>query len=477
MGRTSRGTLSLIISTGFFFLANFGLQVVLARVFSVEDYGSYSFIISLVSIGTLVLTAGFPLSASRMASMQKLTLRSYVDLLGVFIFVAILVCLTYIGLTIIWIDAVSSPFLLIPVSLGVPIVLTYSLAHLLSGTLNGLKEYAKQSTIQVIMSTSKFSLSVILVLTGWGITGPLVGQALSGFFGTLVAAIWIMSKITRRELKIDKQNSHLLFIMPVTVFYVILELVVRLGLIVVEISFPLSPSVGFYASALAISSIIPGMAGAATWAMFPSASLATSHKESRGDVKLWRSVDLILAMIVPMILLMAYVSVDILSIAFDPKYSDASVPLALLAVGMGFLAVGRHIATICIASGETKGPVICMVITVSIDLILLMVLIPSRGIEGAALATLVSSILATLIIARIGAARFGPPSSLRRAIQVVVIGLVASLFLLLPTESFPLIILKSLAFAATYSILLLITKTVEVNELKRLLRQSSAEED
>ena len=115
----------------------------------------------------------------------------------------------------------------------------------------------------------------------------------------------------------------------------------------------------------------------------------------------------VLMILMPLTLLVAATSKDIINILYTEEYISASGPLSILMVGFLFLTVFSIFASVVCAEGKPKYTMALSLLLVAISLILNRILIPIYGLSGAAYATLISCLIGMLILYAYTKKRFG----------------------------------------------------------------------
>jgi stage V sporulation protein B len=456
-----------MISNTIFLGVNFGLQIVISRLLSVQDYGHYSFIISLVSISTMVLTTGIPLGASKLVSKQDVDRNLVISLAKVSFFFMIISLFLYLVFGILLAPALETSALVLPALAGIAIIPTYGYSALLAGILNGKKEYLKQAAQHAIQSVSKFILSIVFLFYGWGIMAPIVGQSFAGLITFLIAGIWVV-KIGFGEISNQisvRSITNICF--PVTVFFVLFELITRMGLIFLEAYFPANDIAGLYASTLLISTMIIFMLSSVTPAVFPVISSIELDRISE-DSNFKRSLELMLIITVPLVAILMITPIDVLVTIFGNRYENGSESLVILGFAMALFAFGKHIASLSFAINEVNIINIVSVITMVVEGVALVILVPTMGLTGAAIGTLVASIIFTLPLFWLGNNKFGFPSREKMG-KTVFIGLVSATLLAIPTSGFIEFAVKLVLFLGVYCILAFMSGLMSIKELRGLL--------
>jgi O-antigen/teichoic acid export membrane protein len=202
--------------------------------------------------------------------------------------------------------------------------------------------------------------------------------------------------------------------------------------------------------------ILPAIAGAAH---HDNAAARTASTALRWSIRI----------VVPAVAIIMVTATPLIELLYSSRYTPAGEVLAVLAPAMGALAVSSVAAGILNGIGHPTASAMLSVAGVAVTILGCLILIPMVGVMGAATATLVGSImhlgglLAVLWILGPGSV---PLSSFART--CVVAGGIALCARFIPFGDVGLVAACALLSVLTFG-LLLVTREVTINELRRLM--------
>jgi O-antigen/teichoic acid export membrane protein len=240
-----------------------------------------------------------------------------------------------------------------------------------------------------------------------------------------------------------------------------------MGLIFLVANFPANDIGGLYASTLLISTLIIFMLSSVTPAIFPVLSSKESDQVNE-DTNFKRSLELMLIITVPIVTIFMLTPNDVLATVFGTRYENGSVSLVILGFAMALFAFGKHIASLSVAINKIKFVNIVSVTTMVVEVVALVILVPTMGSTGAAFGTLVASIVFTLPLFWLGNNMFGFPSKEKMG-KTIFIGLVSAPLLAIPTSGFMEFAVKIALFLGAYCVLSFMSGLMSIKEMQGLL--------
>jgi O-antigen/teichoic acid export membrane protein len=168
--------------------------------------------------------------------------------------------------------------------------------------------------------------------------------------------------------------------------------------VLLPIHFKGATDVGIYNAAIPISTLLAIPTLVFIYMFFPIVNKEYARGNKRTIKDLSQQVGKwILAINIPIFALIMLFPEEFLRIFFGEQYIGASTALRLLSIGAIFLAFSEVSNRLIGMSGKSKILLIDLAIVASINVILNILLVPKYGINGAALATMLSFILITLL--------------------------------------------------------------------------------
>jgi len=146
-----------------------------------------------------------------------------------------------------------------------------------------------------------------------------------------------------------------------------------------------------YYNAAAVTSRIPFyISTSVVFVLLPQASKLTFSDRKELAVRFMKS----LLLVIPFAPLFALASYPLLSLLYKPAYAEMGAgAFAILGVAMVVLGVANLLVNILWSQRKETVPLLLSAILIPVQVILLYMLIPGRNLEGAAIATLITSAL------------------------------------------------------------------------------------
>lgn len=257
---------------------------------------------------------------------------------------------------------------------------------------------------QVFMIT----FAVILVIVGLYVTGAVVGMVI-GFIASAASAVILFRRYIwkrfadlkiifcfREELAIAKML--LIFSFPVIITGLAELALYDIGTFVIG-AYMASEYVGYYNAASPIARLPLIISMSVATAVLPATSEAFSLKNKNllenYVIQSYRYVTLL---VFPLCIGTMIFSKTIIGLLFGSDYIFASDALKILVAGMFFFTIYTVSSSISQGLGKPYLPMIILVVGTVVDLILSILLVPLYGINGAATATAIASLLIMIAI-------------------------------------------------------------------------------
>lgn len=365
---------------------------------SPEKFGIFKIVTESIGLINMVMITGTLHAVSKLISEQPDRARVLVNMavkmqlmLGLPVAVLYFVASPWIAR---W--GFNDPSLSSLMQLSALIIVFYAFYAIFVGYFNGLKQFVRQATLDFTFSTVKMVLIVGLVLLGFGVTGAVAGFVASAGFIFLVAMIWVVSRMRRREDQTEPEDreearrsfrrllGYLLLIMLYTfglnglmrVDLFVLKAVaadVPAHLVGMEEFFGLMSNkfAGFYGAVLNIGRIPYQGVIAVTFVIFPLISEATfeeDEEKARGYIR--ETLRYCMIMIGVGAMLLAMNADGIVGGLYSEEYQNAALALAILSVGIIFFALLYVTSTMIIGSGHPTVAVVIMGVSLAISAVL-----------------------------------------------------------------------------------------------------------
>lgn len=277
----------------------------------------------------------------------------------------------------------------------------------------------KVLTEDLLYPLIRIALITVLLLIGVGLAATGFGYLVALLIVTLLIYISLNQLISLR----GKFNLHTRkmtrFSAPLILSTVMTVLLTRTDTIMLGY-FRASSEVGIYSAAYPLAGAIAIVLGAFGYLYLPMASRLDRNEDgSVGRVYQVTTKWLYLIAFPGFVTLIAFPH-EILSIVFGGEYAIGGTALVILAIGtFTNAAVGRNRETLS-ALGATNFILLSNVIAFAFNFIANLLLIPSHGIIGAAIASASSYVLLNLIVFAILRYQFGITPFYRNSIRVYV---------------------------------------------------------
>ena len=268
-------------------------------------------------------------------------------------------------------------------------------------------EYTVYNRLAEQASTIIFAC--LFVVCGFYAMGAVLGGAV-GFIVSAIVAVYLYKKHISGIFKSDddlnltkKEELKLLYMLikfsiPVTITALSEMVIYDVGTIIIGI-FMLSRDVGYYNSADPIARMPLVISLSIATVMLPAASEAYALKDQNLLQKY--VVDCLrycILTFVPLCLIISIFSSNVIHLLFGSIYIPASGVLSILVVGMSFYSIYMVCSSILQGTGSPKTPMYVLLMGTIINVVLNVLFVKDIGIEGAAVATTITTAILMCII-------------------------------------------------------------------------------
>jgi len=410
----SRGALYLMVAQVVFMATGYIVHFGLGRLLGPALYGVFGVVLSLVMASNALLISGIPSAVSKFVSednghagaVLRKALRLEVGL-------ALLVFALYFGLAGVIAGALGDLTLVPYIQVSAFIIPAYALYSLYCGALNGLQFLGKQAGVSIAYSIVKVVSILALVLLGFGIYGAIFGYFFGPFVGLILARHYLGGKERRDGASFEGARSMrgaegpgapfdsrkiVDFAVPVILFSVAANLLMSIDLFSIKAILGDDTLAGYYNAATTLGRVPYLLLTVLGGALFPAISAAVAKKElEKARGLLGESVRYLVILAVPAALVMGATSKGLLALFYSSRYLGGAQSLSILAISFAFLTFFSIFTTALNAAGRPKLPLVMGFLMVGLDVVLNRLLIPIYGIEGAALASMVSVFFGMLL--------------------------------------------------------------------------------
>jgi len=402
MSKVVRGFFLFSIASFIAVVVGYIVHIALGRALGPGGYGVFNTVNSLITITSVITTAGIPLAVAKFVSEREGSSRDILKkglilqfILAVFIFLVYMLGAELIA------GSVGDPslaFFIRIAALGVPLGAMFGL---LDSYFNGRKSFGRQTVDSIISNVMKLS-AIIFVFLGFGVAGALGGYVLSPLLGLVAASIfcWMLVKGEKKDTKESNVGFKklLYFAIPTIAFTLCLTLLYNIDIISVKSLLKSDELSGFYSAASMISRISLFLLGAITVVLFPTLSGSISLGEIKTTRKyISNTFRYLLILLLPIALIVGITSGDFVSLIYSSKFLPAASPLSILFFGFVCIVFLQLFGMIINAEGKPWIIAAILAIAVIISIILNLILDPLLGITGAAIATTFAALVGALI--------------------------------------------------------------------------------
>jgi len=368
--------------------------IILARLLTVTDYGDFKYLLS-ISLLLSVGFAGIPVSITKLVSnTEDSNDKNRVVVQGIIYGGALFLIIT-LGIILFR----QSSVLLILLLLSVYIDSTYF------GIIRGLIDTKRLTFFRLIQGVSKTGFVFLLPLYVY--SGIKVAV-----YATLFAVIVSVFTLEIPRLRILCKNNSIFqstfrknyfkeimkYAIPATISTVSYNIMFSIDTILLK-SIIGSESVGYYNVGLTFSYVITIIPTAVSTLIMPK--ISKNGNMITNDIFIKINKAIFFTSIISLVLIaLFYVLKEFMVVTvFGVKYLQASILVALLPFSQMFISLFRIYANLWTGVGKPKRGMYIISTAMVVNILLNIMLIPEYGIQGAAYATILSSLYACITIA------------------------------------------------------------------------------
>lgn len=250
-------------------------------------------------------------------------------------------------------------------------------------------------------SLSTLLILLLFMLIGFGLAGVAIAYVL-GFLISAVLVFFFMQfkvfPVFRSEIKsISLERKLLSFSLPIVVFSMLWNVMGRIDTVMIGI-FKTSFDVGVYQAAMPTSQFLFLIPGALSGLFLPVISELLSKKKTEDIGKVYKTVSKwIFYLNFPLFLVFAIYPNAVINTLFGPEYIGAGNSLRILSIGYLVFSIGNLSSGMINLFEKTKYHILNAFLAVIAAVSLNYLLIPIYGIEGAAIANMMTFVIYTIL--------------------------------------------------------------------------------
>ena len=480
------GGISIGFAKLFFLIAGYTVSIYLTRLVSPATYGDYNVLSQLITIPNMVLIQTLLFAVSRPMSAEYPTgLPSYDGLRRRGFRVALIAgglvaAILFFGAGPIALFFLDDPALAEPLRIVAPIPLIYAVYAVNVGTLNAIRRFQLQATLDIVMAASKAAMIIGAAALGYGLAQILGGFTLASL---LVLALSIVFVIISRPADSGGGAGPLprmaSFAAVLAVFTAGVNLLQGFDLFVLKnlaTTPAMEDAVGFYSSAALIARVPYSMMNAVSLVMFPL--IATLHA-ARDEAEISRHVGGTARISALLLAFMSSVGAsaapEVQRLLFPAAYASAADELRLLVWGLSGYSLTITAAWIFNSAHRSRAAIALVAVPLLAVAGLSLTLAPVYFTTGTAISVAVAGGLAAIVsllaLTRVFKARVSPLFLAKLAVAAVAVEAVARLWS--PAGKLG-ILAKLAALALVFITVVVATRAVQPAELRALRRRGPA---
>jgi len=279
-------------------------------------------------------------------------------------------------------------------------IFPFSLLYgIILGFLNGLRKMKYYSFIVTLYSILMLLFIVTFLFFGFGVKGAIIGDILALIVVTVIAGL-VVKKFVRFTILDYYGNTKMLTTFGSRMMGINSINLLHTQADILLIGYFLSSAdVGYYAAAVSLSRFFWRVPQSVQMVTYP----ATSEYWSKGNLEsLNRMIDKSMKFSACILLVtglgVLFFTKDIVTFLFGDNFINSVLPLQILLIGTVINgATSRPIAGTLAGAGRPGLDFIKVIVTASLNILLNILLIPHFGLVGAAIATAISLVLASIL--------------------------------------------------------------------------------
>ncbi len=406
--KIAKGSFIMLIGTFIFRIGGFLYRFILTWLLTAADYGILGLTLPFQNFLNITASGGLPSAIAKYVAeysaldneqMQQQVIRTSFK---------IIIVMAAIGATIMYLIAEPiaigwwhKPAALLPLQLVAVITPFSVIVGLYRGVFQGYYQMTDILITKAFEQLGMICFAVIFVLIGWRVSGAVLGTVLGFLFASL-SAIWLFkrdvtSKFKTGRKKISRSEERdiivmlLKFSIPVVITGLAEVLLYDIGTLFIG-AYLTSNYAGYYTNASAIARLPLIVSMSVATSALPAASEAFSLNNHELLTRyIHQSYRYVILIVLPLCVGTAVFASPILGLLFGHEYTLGTVALQILVMGMLCFAVYTISASITQGLGKPIIPMISLILGVIIQTIFSYLLVPLFNINGAALATSIST--------------------------------------------------------------------------------------
>lgn len=394
--RAARNALWLLLSQGGVRLLSFVVGTLLARSLGVADFGTYTFVMTYTAYFGILADAGLGRYLIRDVARDRVAAGAYLSQITALRLA--LAAAAYVLMLLLAVATRSAPERLTLIAVAGTSLFTGAVAGAVASVFTAREEMHISALFTFLssMATALFVLAALAV--GVGLLGTVVAVTLAN-----LPPLGFLLTMWRRQGPLPAPRASLSFwwrALRASYAYALLGVigVVYFRIDALMLTWMRGPEAnGIYQAAYRLLDAVTDAPGVIVAAMFPA--IARLHRQSRAELRrAYLTVLMVLTLLgVPVMLALLLFADPVVRLLYGAEYAPSVTVLRLLAIAL-FLIFVDTANTMVLYSGDELGTVLILSLgTTAANVLLNLILIPRYSYNGAAVATIASTVLSLLI--------------------------------------------------------------------------------
>jgi len=405
----ARSLISLTVAEILFNLSGYVIHAVAGRVLGPSDYGRYGLVVTLTTTVIILIGNGIPTAMSRYLSeyfekdpgMVRVIKRTGARLQ--FFLIAGVTAIFFFGAPLIA-TLLGDPSLTSLFRFSSLIIPAFAASSFYFYYFTGIHLFHYQAILKMARSLLRIALTVPLVVF-YKIHGAIAGYILVPLC-TFLLGLWFDRKSSAPYRVWDESTSErsfpwrtLLFAAwPITLFLLFYELFISIDLYLVKTLVGSDAETGYYNAATTLARLPSYLFYALSIILLPAlAKLKSDGNPERVSQLMGQSLRYAGILLLPLSFLLFSYAEPVLTLFFGNAYENAVPLFRILVFGLSFLTVFYTVSMGMIGLGHARLVMWLSLMGTILNAILISVLVPTLGTEGAAWSTTVSTTAITLL--------------------------------------------------------------------------------
>ena len=478
-----KGGLLLGVAKLWFLAAAYVLAIGLTHFLPPADYGSYYVVARLIAVPNMVIIYSLLFTVSRpLAAEFDRGFPSYFALRGRGIRLALILggasSAALLVSAVPLAELLHEPELAGPIAVVAPISVVYALYAVNLGTLNAVRRFNLQASLDIFMATAKTALILAAAAVGASLTVVVGGFTAASALALAVSAL-LLARVrpagAGRERPAGSEWQMLRFAGALLAFTGCVNLLQSIDVLILK-RFAAPDAVGFYSSAQQVALVPFSLMNAVSLLMFPLiAAIDPALDAERVRRYVSETAKVTLLLLALMAAVASSSASDVQALLFPRAYGAAADELRLLVWGCSGYSFAVTSAWIFNSTQRSRMALWLVTVPLATVVGLCLGLVPHWGTTGAAWAVFIAGVLATIaaLLALAWSFQARPPwmHMAKVAGATALVGLVAHLWPETSTAGWSgkaLIVLKLAVLTGCFVAVVFVTRAVTRRELREL---------